>query len=69
MIKTVGTAASVSGSFILASNLVICGYCCFLLGSLCWLFTGWRMRDANIMLLNGFFLAANIWGLVNNLFI
>lgn len=59
----IGTAASIIGSFVVASQIFLLGYCFFAVGSVSWLIVGWLRRDASLMVLNGTFMLANFWGL------
>lgn len=63
MISWVGTVASIIGSFAVALQFYIVGYCLFLVGSISWLIVGSIRADKSLITLNGFFLAANIIGL------
>lgn len=58
-----GTAASILGSFTVASQFFLPGYCLFIAGSISWLAVSWTRRDASLMVLNGTFMVANFWGL------
>lgn len=59
----IGTFASIVGSFVVASQIFLLGYCFFAVGSVSWLIVGWLRRDASLMVLNGTFMLANFWGL------
>lgn len=63
MISWVGTVASIIGSFAVAFQIYILGYGLFLIGSISWLGVGIIRRDRSLMVLNGFFLVANIIGM------
>jgi nicotinamide riboside transporter PnuC len=60
--KWIGTIASVIGSFTLALQFALIGYCLFLIGSVSWLIVGIKNRDKALITLNLFFFAANIIG-------
>jgi apolipoprotein N-acyltransferase len=62
-----GTAVSIVGSFAVAGHFFIVGYFAFLLGSaaLCTVFT--KEKNWSMIVLQLFFLAANILGLYNAL--
>ena len=60
--KWIGTIASVIGSFTLAMQFALVGYCLFLIGSVSWLIVGIKNRDKPLITLNLFFFAANILG-------
>lgn len=62
MLKWTGTVASVVGSFTLAMQFALAGYCLFLIGSVSWLIVGIKNRDRALITLNLFFFAANILG-------
>ena len=61
----IGTAASIVGSFVVASKLFTIGYCLFLIGSVSWLIVGATRKDGALIALNGAFLVANMLGLYN----
>lgn len=65
IIRWIGTLASIVGSFVVASKIFVLGYCLFMLGSVTWLYVGFRMRDSALCVLNGTFLCANLLGLYN----
>ena len=62
-----GTVASVVGSFVVAAKFMLLGYCLFLAGSMAWLIVGYTAKNRALMVLNGFFFAANVLGFFNNL--
>ncbi len=63
-ISWVGTIASIIGAYLLAFELgKLTAYACFSLGSISWLFVGAVNRDKPLVILNLFFLVANIVGL------
>ena len=64
-ISWIGTAASICGSFLVALQIVLLGYCFFLVGTVSWLYIGLKRRDRPLMVLNGAFLVANIIGFYN----
>lgn len=66
-IRWIGTLASIFGSFVVASQIFVTGYCLFMLGSVSWLYVGVRQKDPALCVLNGTFLCANILGLYNAL--
>ncbi len=59
----IGTGASVIGSFVVAWQIFLVGYCFFLLGSVSWLIVACSRRDKSLALLNGTFVVANLIGL------
>lgn len=63
MIGWIGTIASVVGSFLVALQIFLVGYCCFIVGSISWLFVGFKSKNWSLATLNGFFLTANIIGI------
>lgn len=67
IIRWIGTAASILGSFIVALQIFVVGYVLFMLGSLSWLFVAVKTKDKALAILNGTFLCANIVGLVKAL--
>jgi len=60
-----GTGASILGSFAVAGHLFVVGYVAFLLG--CFALLGVFLRDRNwsMIVLQGFFMVANVIGLYN----
>ena len=60
-----GTVASVIGSFTVALHFLLTGYILFILGSVSWLYVGITRRDMSLVVLNGFFLTANLIGVYN----
>jgi hypothetical protein len=62
----IGTVASVLGSFIVASQMFLVGYCFFIVGSVSWLLVGLDRRDSALISLNFCFLTANLIGLYNS---
>jgi hypothetical protein len=68
IISWIGTATSIAGSFIVASQMFLLGYCFFLVGSVSWLYVGAVRREASLVVLNGTFFAANLLGLYNAAF-
>ena len=60
-----GTVTSILGSFTVALHFMLAGYVLFLAGSISWLYVGIIRRDNSLMVLNGFFLTANLIGLYN----
>lgn len=66
MIGWIGTVASVIGSFVVAFQVFVLGYILFLVGSISWLWVAIKSRNTSLGVLNGFFLVANIIGLVKS---
>jgi hypothetical protein len=64
-ISWVGTIASIIGSFVVAMQIFLIGYCFFAVGSISWLIVGISRRDVSLVTLNGVFFLANIVGLYN----
>ena len=64
----VGTVSSVMGSFIVALGFSLVGYCAFLVGAVTWLTVGILGKNKPLIVLNGFFLAANMIGLYRAIF-
>lgn len=65
MIGWIGTVASIMGSFLVAFQIAVFGYILFLVGSISWLWVGWKKKEKSLITLNLFFLAANLVGLHN----
>lgn len=65
MIKWFGTITSIIGAFMVASQIILLGYCFFILGSLSWLYIGYKTKDNAMITLNGVFFLANILGFYN----
>ena len=63
----VGTATSIIGAFVVASQYMLAGYSFFLMGSFSWLITGIYRRDNALIILNFTFFLANILGFYNAL--
>lgn len=61
-----GTVTSVIGSFLVSFHFFFLGYCFFLAGGLSWLCVGAINKNRPLMVLNGFFAAANVIGLYNS---
>lgn len=60
-----GTIASIMGAYLLALGYpTLVAYGCFSLGSVAWLTVGYVNRDKPLVVLNLFFVVANIIGLV-----
>lgn len=63
MLQWFGTITSVAGSFILALGFSLVGYIAFLFGSISWLVVGIKAGNNPLIILNSFFLLANMIGL------
>ena len=61
----VGTASSIAGSFIVAMQFFLPGYCFFLLGSVSWCIVAAKRADRALLTLNGTFVLANLLGVYN----
>lgn len=61
----IGTAASIAGSYIVAMQIFLLGYCFFIVGSVSWLLVGAVQKDKALIVLNAAFLFANILGVYN----
>ena len=68
MLQWFGTITSVAGSFILALGFLLLGYCAFVFGAVSWLIVGIKNNNRPLIVLNGFFLAANMIGLYRAVF-
>jgi hypothetical protein len=66
MIGWIGTVASVIGSFVVAFQILVIGYILFLVGCVCWLWVSFKTRNLSLGVLNGFFMCANIIGLIKS---
>lgn len=64
ILKWIGTISSIIGSFAVAFQIYILGYALFIVGSMVWAIIGILTRDKALVILNGFFLCANIIGIV-----
>ena len=60
----IGTVSSIIGSFLVAFQIFVLGYCFFIIGSISWLMVAIIRRDKSLAILNGFFLSANLIGIV-----
>lgn len=65
MIKWIGTITNIIGAFLVASQLFLLGYILFAVGSISWLYIGYKAKDNALITLNGVFMLANILGLYN----
>lgn len=66
-ISWLGTLTSIIGSFLVAFQIFVLGYCFFIIGSISWLMVAMIRRDKSLAILNLFFLSANtigIWGAI-----
>ena len=64
MLAWIGTATSILGSFMVATGVILVGYCFFTIGSASWLVVAYKRKDKALGLLNGTFFVANIIGLI-----
>ena len=64
-ISWLGTLTSIVGAFLVASQIVLFGYCAFIIGSVSWLIVGIVNKDKPLIVLNGTFFMANLLGLYN----
>ena len=65
IISWLGTLTSIIGAFLVASQIVLFGYCAFIIGSVSWLIVGIVNKDKPLIVLNGTFFLANLLGLYN----
>jgi hypothetical protein len=65
IISWLGTISSIIGSFLLAFQIALIGYCAFMLGSISWLAVGLYSKNKPLVVLNGTFFLANCIGLYN----
>ena len=65
IIPWLGTITSIIGAFLVASQIVLFGYCAFIIGSVSWLIVGIVKKDRPLIILNGTFFLANLLGLYN----
>lgn len=63
-----GTLTSVIGSFTVALGFMLAGYSAFILGAVAWLIVGFISKNKPLIVLNGFFFAANLIGLYRAVF-
>ena len=66
VVSWIGTLSSVVGSFVVAFQIFVLGYTLFLVGCACWLWIAVKTRNHSLLVLNGFFMVANIIGLVKS---
>jgi hypothetical protein len=59
------TAASISGSFLVALHFALLGYSAFLFGALGWIYVALKRLDNPLLILNATFLIANLIGVYN----
>ena len=67
-IQWFGTITSVIGSFTVALGFMLAGYAAFTLGAVSWLLVGFIGKNKPLIVLNGFFFAANMIGLYRAVF-
>ena len=65
IISWLGTVTSIIGAFLVASQIILFGYCAFIIGSVSWLIVGIVNKDKPLIVLNGTFFLANLLGLYN----
>ena len=61
----IATFSSIIGAFLVASQLMLIGYCFFIVGAIGWLYIGVIKKDNALVTLNGVFFIANLLGLYN----
>ena len=61
-IEWIGTFSSIIGAFIVAFGFMLAGYSFFLVGSVSWLYVGFKQQNKPLMVLNFTFFLANIVG-------
>ena len=64
-ISWLATGSSIIGAFLVAMQIIVIGYCFFVVGAIGWLYIGVIKKDNALITLNGVFLIANILGLYN----
>lgn len=65
MLGWLGTVTSIVGSFLVAFQIVLVGYCFFIVGSVSWCIVAIRNKDRALLTLNAVFLIANFVGVYN----
>lgn len=65
-IEWIGTFSSIIGAFIVAFGFMLAGYSFFLVGSISWLYVGFKQQNKPLMVLNFTFFLANIVGFVRS---
>lgn len=64
----IGMATGVVGSFVVAMQFFLVGYCLFAVSSVSWLIVGVKRKDKPMLTMNGVFLVSNMIGLYNAVF-
>jgi hypothetical protein len=67
MIAWIGTIGGIIGAFLVASGLMVIGYCSFLIGAICCFYCAFKDGNRSLMVQFGFFLCANVLGLWKNI--
>ena len=65
-IEWIGTLSSIIGAFIVAFGFMLAGYSFFLVGSVSWLYVGFKQQNKPLMVLNFTFFLANVVGFVRS---
>lgn len=65
-IEWIGTFSSIIGAFIVAFGFMLAGYSFFLVGSISWLYVGFKQQNKPLMVLNFTFFLANVVGFVRS---
>lgn len=68
VIKWVGSVTTAAGVVLTAFDITPANKIVAIVGSICWFWTGWRMREPSLWTLNGFFILTYLLGFyLNNL--
>lgn len=65
IISWLGTITGIAGAFMVASQLLLIGYCVMAVSSVSWVFFGAREKNTALIVQSAAFLAANVLGLYN----
>lgn len=62
-IESIGVFCGVIGAFIVANAMPVIGYPFFTISSILLIYTAWKQKNANLVILQAVFILANINGL------
>jgi hypothetical protein len=68
IVEFVGVFCGILGSFLVARGVLAIGFCLFLVSSMCLLFSAFKQRNWNLILLQSAFLFSNLLGVSNYVF-
>ena len=68
IIEFIGVFSGILGSFLVARGILAIGFCLFLVSSLCLLYSAYKQKNWNLILLQSAFLFSNALGVSNYVF-